>query len=525
MTKIKLELHTHTKYSYDTNLDFKNIIQKCKKKNIKALAVTDHNEIEGALRLSKLAPFKVIVGEEIKTRDGEIIGLFLKKYIKPGQSIEKTISEIRKQKGLVYLPHPFDKTTRKTSVNENFLQKVAKKSDFIEIYNGRTIRTRDNKSALNLNKSIEKIGLVGSDAHTIYEFGRNYIEIDNFKDQKDFKLKVKTAKLHVSKVMYFVFLVTKIVRFWKKNFFRLPKIVQETNLKCDLCDSKKYVVIYKRKGKESKKYLISDNSYGVHPQIVKCFDCGLIYCYPRINKETLVKKYKNFVDVVYEKERVARIENQSQILYNLQKFLPKKGKILDIGAATGAFLQVAKKKGWNVSGIEPSLWATRYAKKYYNLIIKNGTLHQDSFKQKNFDAISLIDVIEHVDSPRKLLESSKLFLKKNGVVVLVTPNYSSWISKILGERWWHVRPDHIYYFDIDSLTMLVESLNFKILKIKYPGWNFSYDYWITRFKKKLPIVYLALKHLKSYKFLNAFTSRNYNINFHDSIEMYLKLNE
>ncbi len=526
MKKIKVELHTHTNYSYDSDTSFDQIIKKCKQEKIYALGVSDHNEIEGALRLSKLAPFKIIVGQEILTQQGEVIGFFLTKFIKAGQSIKETIKQIKRQGGIVYLPHPFDKTTRKTAVTSDGLDQIIKEVDIVEVHNGRTIYGKDNKKSLEYAKKHKKTFAVGSDSHTVFEFGRNYLLMDQFSDAQSFLKSMRTAKLQKAQVIPWVFLLTKLARFRKRNFPPKSKIgVLPSGIECDVCGSKKYTIQHKKSGRAKTKYFISDDSYGVHPQIVKCVDCNLIYCYPRENKNTIVKRYKQFIDETYEKERPARKQNQVKIIANIEKLLNRKGKVLDIGAATGAFLEAAKEVGWKTFGIEPSKWAVEYAKKNFNLTIAQGTLEKAKFKPASFDAITLIDVIEHVDSPRQLLLEVKKLLSQDGVVVLVTPNIQSLLFKLLGEKWWHVRPDHIYYFNHETLNLLVESLGFKIVKVQSAGWNFSYNYWISRFKNNLTFIYSLFSLFKNIPILNLLTKRNYYVNFGDSMEIYLKKNE
>lgn len=524
MKTVKVELHTHTKYSYDTDLNFEEIINVCNKNNIEVLAVTDHNEIEGAIRLSKLAPFRVIVGEEILTKQGEIVGLFLKKYIRPGLSVEKTINEIRKQKGLVYLPHPFDKTTRKTAITKQALEKILANIDIIETHNGRTLFNDDNKKALFFTKKSKKISAVGSDAHTIFEFGRNFQQIKDFKNSEEFLVNLKRGKLTKSKVIPWVFLITKLVRFIKKNFKDSSESkLLANNVSCDLCGSLKYKILYKSTGKFKKSYYISDDSYGSHEQIVKCIDCGLVFCYPRKSKKAILDRYSSFVDYKYEKEREARKINQQSILTTIEDLIKRKGRLLDVGAATGAFLEIARNSKWKINGLEPSRWAISYARDKYKIKISQGIINNAKFKKSSFDAITFIDVIEHVDSPRELLLFAKKFIKNDGVIVLITPNFGSMVARILRERWWHVRPDHLFYFDNSTLKLLIESLGFEVVKIKKPAWNFSYNYWVSRFKNKLPTLYRMLNFLEKIKILNIVTKRNFSINFFDSTEIYLKL--
>src|SRR5258708_13138559 len=107
MRKIRCDLHSHTYYSHDSVLKPEQFVAACLKNGINCIAVTDHNEVEGGKIIQKVGPFQGIIGEEIRTKDGEISGLFLKKRIPPNLGAEETIAEIKAQGGLVYIPHPF----------------------------------------------------------------------------------------------------------------------------------------------------------------------------------------------------------------------------------------------------------------------------------------------------------------------------------------------------------------------------------------------------------------------------------
>ena len=140
----KIEFHVHTRFSNDSILGLFFILMMCKFRKIDCLVITDHNEIDGAIKYKeKLLKYgiDVIVGEEIFTKDGEIIGLFLNKKIEPYLSAEDTVKRIRKQKGLVYIPHPYDEKRYKTVITQEALEKISKDIDFIEIHNGRNIRS------------------------------------------------------------------------------------------------------------------------------------------------------------------------------------------------------------------------------------------------------------------------------------------------------------------------------------------------------------------------------------------------
>ena len=100
-TTLRIDLHTHTHYSADSNAGLEDIIAAVRRRGLDAIAVTDHNKIEGALRLREMAPFMVIVGEEVRTREGEIIGLFLSEVVPPDLSPEETVDRIEAQGGVV----------------------------------------------------------------------------------------------------------------------------------------------------------------------------------------------------------------------------------------------------------------------------------------------------------------------------------------------------------------------------------------------------------------------------------------
>lgn len=520
---VKVELHTHTRMSYDVTTSYRDIIRACVKKNIDVLAVTDHNEIDGAYILQRLAPFRVIIGQEILTKDGEIIGLFLKDHIKIGMSLKETILEIKRQGGISYLPHPFDKTTRKTAANPDIFEKLVDEIDIVEVHNGRTIIPTDNRTAQEFATKYKKTFGVGSDSHTKYEYGRNYIEMEDFKSPSDFLKAIKLGKLNKSVVNPLVFIITKWERRRKKKKLT-PKVKNWREHRCDTCGSSRYYLLYKKSGKSKKFYKISDDSYGVHHQIVKCVDCDLIYSYPRIGEGEMINRYTDFEDDLYEKERFARKKGQEKILNNLERILKKKGKILDVGCATGALVEVAETKGWKSYGVEPSVWASRIARKN-KLKVRTGTIKDVKYPKSSFDAVTCVDVIEHVESPSELVENMGKLLKKGGVLCIQTPDWKSFIAKRMKEKWWHVRPDHIYYFDQDSLDTLMQSKGFSLIESNRPSWNFSYDYWESRLENTSSIAYKSAQIARRVPLLNKLTQRNYSINFYDSIESYYIKNE
>jgi predicted metal-dependent phosphoesterase TrpH len=186
MSKIKVDMHTHSEYSPDSRTPLASQAAAIKAAGLHVVCATDHNTIEGALRLRELADgFRVIVGEEVSSSDGEIIGLFLDKPVPRGLSAEETIARIRDQGGLVSVPHPFSRN-RRFHLRRSVLERVWKDVDCIEVFNAREAFTQDNVRAAAFAKDKGLPGAVGSDAHRASEIGRAWVEVEEFAGRDDF---------------------------------------------------------------------------------------------------------------------------------------------------------------------------------------------------------------------------------------------------------------------------------------------------------------------------------------------------
>lgn len=143
------------------------------------VAITDHNTIAGALDFRRRAPDRFLVGEEIRTSDGELIGLFLEEEIPPGLSPCETIARIHQQGGLVGAPHPVDRL-RGTAAGRSVLESIQERLDFLEVFNARTLASQDNTLARELAMRWRLPGSAGSDAHAPFEVGQAYVEMPPF---------------------------------------------------------------------------------------------------------------------------------------------------------------------------------------------------------------------------------------------------------------------------------------------------------------------------------------------------------
>ena len=182
---LKADLHIHTKYSLDCNTPLEQIISRCEEVGINCIAISDHGTIEGALKMVDLAPFPVIVAEEILTTHGEIMGMFLEEGIPNGISVEETISRIRAQGGLVNIPHPFS-TLRASALSSEILEELVEQIDLVEVFNARSILRRSSARAQIFARKYDIPAGAGSDAHTRSEIGNGYVEMPEFNGKEDF---------------------------------------------------------------------------------------------------------------------------------------------------------------------------------------------------------------------------------------------------------------------------------------------------------------------------------------------------
>jgi glycosyltransferase involved in cell wall biosynthesis len=192
---IDVDLHMHTDHSHDCATPVEVLLEEAKSRGLGAIAVTDHNEISGALEAqAKAKDIKVIVGEEIKTADqGEVIGLFISDRIKRGQTLLETIAEIKRQGGLVYVPHPFD---RLHSVPDyEHLLPVLERVDAVEVFNPRVAINEFNEEAARFAAKYRIPAGAGSDAHVPQGLGSVRIRMRDFDGPDEFLESLREADI------------------------------------------------------------------------------------------------------------------------------------------------------------------------------------------------------------------------------------------------------------------------------------------------------------------------------------------
>jgi predicted metal-dependent phosphoesterase TrpH len=182
---MRIDLHCHTCYSRDSLSTFDALLHRMDEQGLDMVAITDHNTTDGAMEFHSRAPDRFVIGEEIKTLQGELIALFLEEQVPPGLSLQETIARVHAQEGLVGASHPLDRL-RAEAMGRNTLESVHEQLDFIEVFNARMVFLSDNRLAREMTSRWGLPGSAGSDAHAPFEVGRAYVKMPRFEDRDDF---------------------------------------------------------------------------------------------------------------------------------------------------------------------------------------------------------------------------------------------------------------------------------------------------------------------------------------------------
>ena len=192
---LKADLHVHTRYSMDCATPLEEIIARCLELGINCLAIADHGTIEGALKMREIAPFPIIIAEEILTPCGEIMGMFLSEGIPSKLAIEETLQRIKDQDALVCIPHPYDRLRPSSFGSKVKLEEIMPFVDIIEVFNARSLFPGSRARAQRLAHKFGKVSSAGSDAHTSAEIGNVYMEMPEFNSKDEFLISLAQGKI------------------------------------------------------------------------------------------------------------------------------------------------------------------------------------------------------------------------------------------------------------------------------------------------------------------------------------------
>ena len=220
-----VDFHIHTRFSRDSILTEERFIEKAVERGLTHVCVTNHNNVEGAVAVrDKVAELglsdqlTVILGEEVSTADGEVVGVFLQKTIPRGLSANETADEIHRQGGLVSIPHPFD-PFRGSHIKEGPLRNLADtgKIDMVEVFNCRITLQRHNQEAADFAKRYGIPGIAASDSHSSFEVAMAFNAMPSFDSAEELKASLAENEWHASRSSVFIHLTTRWA-VWKNVF-------------------------------------------------------------------------------------------------------------------------------------------------------------------------------------------------------------------------------------------------------------------------------------------------------------------
>jgi len=186
-----VDLHLHSSASFDCRVAPLDVARRCGQLGLSPIFLTDHDGIGGAESLLAMSQ-PAVVGQEILTTEGEVIGLFLKDAVPKGLTPEETVDAIKRQGGLVYLEHPYD--TSRRHLREEAIERIAGQIDIVEVVNGRS-QPEMNRRAEELRSTLGVPAGAGSDAHTLREIGGVYVEVEAFEGAHDFLQKLRSGTI------------------------------------------------------------------------------------------------------------------------------------------------------------------------------------------------------------------------------------------------------------------------------------------------------------------------------------------
>jgi SAM-dependent methyltransferase len=219
--------------------------------------------------------------------------------------------------------------------------------------------------------------------------------------------------------------------------------------------------------------------------IVKCRACGHMQLDRFPDPAELAQAYEVAASDDYVEEEAGQRESARRVLVRVERFA-RPGRLLDLGCWVGFLMAEARERGWEPIGVEPSSFASDYARDRLGLDVRTADLFEEELPPGSFDAVVMGDVLEHLTEAPAALDHARRLLAADGVLVLELPDAGSLMARLLGRRWWSVIPTHIHYFTRRSIRTMLGRRGFEVLAITTDPKAFTVRYYLEKGGGYLP---------------------------------------
>lgn len=270
------------------------------------------------------------------------------------------------------------------------------------------------------------------------------------------------------------------------------------DIACNLCGSRDAELLYPSTlasaTLNASDFRCTSSAYGVHPPIVRCRVCGLVYANPRWDSNVVRENYSVVEDPTYVEEREGRVLTFQRNLQPFESLVAENSntrRLLDVGCHVGVMVELAQARGWEAWGIEPSTWAAEQARAR-GLRVITATLADAGLADDYFDVVTMWDVIEHLTDPAAELRHVHRVLKPGGIFAIHTIDIESLFARLMGKRWPWLMEMHLYYFSPRTLGKLLGRTGFQVIRSSVQGRFVRLGYLATRIEPYSKPLYRAL---------------------------------
>jgi 2-polyprenyl-3-methyl-5-hydroxy-6-metoxy-1,4-benzoquinol methylase len=258
------------------------------------------------------------------------------------------------------------------------------------------------------------------------------------------------------------------------------------DIACNLCGAHDAQLVYPSTldsaTPDAADFRCTSATYGIHPPIVRCRVCGLMYANPRWEANLVRENYNVVEDPTYVEEREGRVLTFQRNLQPFEDLIASNSqsrRLLDVGCHIGVMVELAQERGWDAWGVEPSKWAAEQARAR-GLNVVNSILSEADFAENSFDVVTMWDVVEHLPDPAEEIRQVHRVLKPGGIFAIHTIDIESVFARVMGKRWPWLMEMHLYYFSPRTLGKMLKQNGFEIVRSGAQGRYLRLGYLTTR---------------------------------------------